>query len=168
MKNDCYKKICERCMNCIADSGILSKKYICALNKKPEKNKCFYFRCLGKNSSLCERCVQYRKLDLNENAQRGMGDTMILGIKGEGITRSVNIIEKRRRANMKKYIIAVETNTEEKNIVLITHDKYNVFKYEPITASDDPYEAERLLSEVKKIGVSEYLEKIILESQSEL
>lgn len=69
---------------------------------------------------------------------------------------------------MKKYIIAVETNTEEKNIVLITHDKYNVFKYEPITASDDPYEAERLLSEVKKIGVSEYLEKIILESQSEL
>lgn len=91
MKNDCYKKICEKCMNGIAASGILSKKYICALNKKPEKNKCFYFRCLGKDSNLCERCVRYRKLDLKE--QRGMGDTMILGIKGEGKTVSVKIID---------------------------------------------------------------------------
>lgn len=64
---------------------------------------------------------------------------------------------------MKKYIIAVETNTEEKNIVLITDKEYNVFKYEPITDSDNREEAERLLSEVKKIGVSEYLDKIISE-----
>lgn len=64
---------------------------------------------------------------------------------------------------MKKYIIAEEMNTEEKNIVLITNDEYNVFKYEPITASDSREEAEKLLSEVKKTGVSEYLDKIISE-----
>lgn len=69
---------------------------------------------------------------------------------------------------LKKYIIAVELNTEEKNIVLITHDKYNVFEYEPITDSDNQDEAEKLLSEVKEIGVSEYLEKIISESQIKL
>ena len=65
---------------------------------------------------------------------------------------------------MKKYIIAEETNTEEKNIGLITNDEYNLFKYEPITASDNREEAEKLLSEVKKTGVSEYLDKIISEA----
>ncbi len=90
MKNDCYKKICERCVNCTAVSGILCKKYICGLNKKPEKNKCFYFRCLGKDSSLCERCIRYRKLNLKENEQSGIGDTMILGIKREGRTVKLN------------------------------------------------------------------------------
>lgn len=63
---------------------------------------------------------------------------------------------------MEEYIIAEEMNTEE--IVLITSNEYNVFKYEPITGSDNREEAERLLSEVKRLGVSKYLDKIISES----
>lgn len=65
-----------------------------------------------------------------------------------------------------KYIIAEEMNTEERNIVLITDDEYNVFKHEPITGSDDREEAERLLSEVKSLGVSEYLDRVMIRSKN--
>lgn len=93
MKNDCYKKICEKCVNCTAVSGILGRKYSCRLNKKPDKNKCFYFQCVGKGSSFCEHCVRYYKLILEGNRRSGMGDTFVLGIKGEGKNFKLQVIK---------------------------------------------------------------------------
>ena len=60
-----------------------------------------------------------------------------------------------------KYIVAVETNTAEENVILISRDDYNVFAYDPITGSDNKEEAEQLLQEVKALGVSGYFDKII-------
>lgn len=67
-----------------------------------------------------------------------------------------------------KYIVAVEINTEDENIVLIDHDDYDIFTHEPITGSDDREEAEKLLADVKELGVSSYLNKVIADIKKQI
>lgn len=38
-------------------------KYPCKLNKKLQKNTCFYFKCVGNNNAMCERCNYMNKKD---------------------------------------------------------------------------------------------------------
>lgn len=73
-EKDCFKDICEKCTNRGSLKGVLFKKYECNLNKKPYKDRCFYFKCEGKgNKNLCLNCPNYFE---NKNKEENKDDTI--------------------------------------------------------------------------------------------
>lgn len=63
---------------------------------------------------------------------------------------------------LEKYIIAIKKSTKE--VILIEHRKFNAFYYEPIDGSDSISEARKMLAAIKKLGISGYLDKVIIET----
>jgi hypothetical protein len=60
----CFKTPCAKCVNRDKErKSTLFNKYPCKLEKKLQKNSCFYFKCEGKDNGLCERCKYLFKED---------------------------------------------------------------------------------------------------------
>ena len=60
----CFKVPCDKCVNRDTNQkSTIFNKRPCKLNKKLQKNSCFYFKCVGNDNALCERCKYLFKED---------------------------------------------------------------------------------------------------------
>ena len=60
----CFKVPCDKCVyRDFNQKPTFFNKYPCKLNKKLQKNTCFYFKCVGNNNTMCERCNYMNKKD---------------------------------------------------------------------------------------------------------